>query len=251
MKRAAIGRRRQNLRRPPRVTVSVTEPVSLHSVKRKVAERAVVQRGEGGREPVGFELPQRCVPARPVLLDERRRERIEFDERAAVRYRRPSARRTMPAALRARRRRRARGRASRRRPTSRARTGSSPAEARLVACSQIELTAGSPRASRASLSGCSNHAICTSFCSFIHARERSPVCASCGSQISMLRPLARNGDAPVERAEASRRQTYQRVGFGAWTCDAQFLDQRPRDLRSSARASSSDTSSVAGSISTR
>ena len=83
------------------------------------------------------------------------------------------------------------------------------------ACSQIELIAGKPRASRASLSGCSNHAICTSFCSFIHARERSPVPASCGSQISMLRPLARNGDAPASVPRFGPA-TYQRAGCGAW-----------------------------------
>jgi len=84
------------------------------------------------------------------------------------------------------------------------------------AWNQIELTAGRPRASRAAFTGCSNHAICTSFCSFIQARERSPVCASCGSQISMLRPLARNGDAPASVPNASLDR-YQRDGCGAST----------------------------------
>ena len=102
------------------------------------------------------------------------------------------------------------------------------------ACSQIELIAGRPRISRASLSGCSNHAICTSFCNFIHARERSPVPASCGSQISILRPLARKGDAPASVPRLSP-VTYQRTGLRRLNCQAEVFYQRLDDIEKRAR----------------
>src|SRR5260364_199242 len=71
-----------------------------------------------------------------------------------------------------------------------------------------------PRVSRARLTGCSNHAICTSFCNFIQASERPPVSERAGSQISILRPAAACGDAQF-RVVSRGSRTYQRNGVGA------------------------------------
>ena len=94
--------------------------------------------------------------------------------------------------------------AARRRP---GRSPRSPLDACPQPLSQKELTADSPRASRAALTGCSCQRICASFCS----RRSSRASASRGSQVSMLRPITRSSDA-VRRCASDSCARYQRSG---------------------------------------
>jgi hypothetical protein len=92
---------------------------------------------------------------------------------------------------------------------------------RAGAASQNELTLIAPRASRASLSGCTYSSICTSLC-----RRRTSITPGWSlSHRSTLRPITRSIDA-VGSSASDGWLTYQRVGAGPVPGPAQLGEQR-------------------------
>ena len=218
MKSEASTRGRQNLRRSPRVTVSVTEPVSPHSVSASVPSSTRVERIECGREPVALERCERGVPARPVLLDEWCRERTSSTSVVPRRDARRQRRDTRPAAAPAI------DPAASASPRVAAASESTRANGLVTRCA-TPCAVEPDRIDRGQAARLARfvHRMLEPAPSALRSAASStranaaPECASCGSQISMLRPLARSGDAPASVPRPSPRQIPARRGVGAST----------------------------------